>query len=191
VKTTFVTDPRFDLFSENDAYSQFELGAGRVLLAEGPLSLAALVGWDYGNRDSTARGISTSLLQHRLWLAGELRYHVVRRFYAFARLAPALVNTQASLRDPIAQAPRRAAGWGFGADGSAGAAVELFGKAKGDSATPRGWVVADGGYTWSESEELSFSVSKDDSAPTRTAALDLGDLALSGGFFRLGVAVTF
>jgi hypothetical protein len=191
VRTTFVSDPGFDLFSENDAFVQVGLNGGRVLFAEGPLSVAALLGWDYGSAGSTARGVTTDLEQHRLWMGGEARYHVLRRLYAFVRFAPALLSTRASLRDPIAETEREAGGWMFGADGSAGAAFEVFGKAKGGSSNPRGWVTADGGYTWAEREDLSFSASEDDSAPTRTASLDLGDLALRGGFFRVGVAVTF
>jgi hypothetical protein len=191
VRTAFISNPGFDLFSEDDVYAQVSFGAGRVLIAEGPLSVAALVGWDFGKTESTVRGAKSDFNQHRLWLGGEVRYHVLRRLYAFVRLAPALLNTQASLKDPIAQAEREAGGWGFGADGSAGAAFEVLGKASGQSSHGRGWVTADGGYGWTESEGLSFSASEDVSAPTRTASLDLGDLALRGGFFRVGVAVTF
>jgi hypothetical protein len=191
VRTSFISDPGFDLFSEDDAFVQVGLSGGRVLVAEGPLSVAALVGWDYGTAESTARGVSTNLEQHRLWLGAEARYHVLRRLYAFARVAPALLSTQATLRDPIALAEREAGGWSFGVDASAGAAFEVFGKTKGDSSNPRGWVTADGGYGWTESDGLSFSTSEDDSAPTRTASLELGDLALRGGFFRVGIAVTF
>lgn len=191
VRTTYVTDPGFDLFADNDAFVQLGVSGGAVLLEEGPLSLAALVGWDYGVAEGTARGVPTQLWQHRLWLGAEGRYHVLRRLYVFARVAPALLSTRASLRDPIAQAEREAGGWLFGADGSAGAAVELFGQERGRSTKPRGWLAVDGGYSWAMRDELSFAVSEEVSAPARTAALDLGDLAVRGGFFRAAFAVTF
>ncbi len=191
VRTSFISDPGFDLFSEDDVFQGMSLSAGRVLVTEGPLSLAALVGGDFSGNDATARGAKSALFQHRYWLGGEARYHLLSRLYVFVRLAPALLNTKARLSDPVAQVEREAGGLSFGADGSAGAAIELLGKASGHSSTPRGWVTADGGYSWSESDALSFSASEDDSAPTRTASLEVGDLALRGGFFRVGIAVTF
>ncbi len=138
------------------------------------------------------RGAKSGLNQHRLWLGGEARYHFLSRLYAFVRLAPALLNTQATLSDPIAEAEREAGGWGFG--GGRVGRRGVRGPRQGEVGSLR-TVVAGSRSTaansWAESEELSFSVSEDDSAPTRTASLELGDLALRGGFFRVGVAVTF
>jgi hypothetical protein len=191
VRTSFIAEPGFDLFSENDSFVQAGFAGGRVLVADGPWSVAALVGWDFGSRRGAARGAATELYQHRFWLGGEARYHVLRRLYAFARLAPTLLVTDFYLRDPIVQGDREAGGITFGGDASLGAAFEIFGKASGASSKLRGWVTADGGYGWAGSKDLSFSVSEDDSAPTRTATLDLGELAFRGGFFRVGAAVTF
>ncbi|HVJ19464.1 MAG TPA: hypothetical protein VM686_28790 [Polyangiaceae bacterium] len=191
VRTNFVHNEGFELFSENEALPQFSLHAGSVLLTDGALSLVALGGWDYGQTQSTARGATTELDVHRLWVGAEGRYHLWRRIYGFGRLAPVALHSTASLRDNIARAERSADSWVFGAEATLGAALELFGKKSGGSRTARGWLALGGGYGIVTSSELMLEADEDSSAPIRTAALDMGDLSLSGRFVRVDFTLSF
>ncbi len=192
VRTTFVSDAGFDPFSETDALPQVTLDAGAVLWTNEEVSLAGLAGWDYGGSSSTARGAKTSLDVHRWWLAAEVRYHLLRRLYGFGRVAPALLESSASLKDGAANVERKADAWVFGADVSLGAAYEIAGQRNGAVRSPRGWLGIEGGYSWAASSVLVLDVdADDDTAPSRTASLDLGELALRGPFVRANLALTF
>ncbi len=191
VRTTFIADAGFDPFSEEDALPQVTLDAGAVLWTSDALSIAALVGWDYGSSSSSARGAQTSLDVHRLWLAAEARYHLLRRLYAFGRLAPALLESKATLNDATVNAQREASSWVMGADLSLGAAYEVVGHKNGAVRSARGWLGLEGGYGWAASSDLMLEVEEDAAAPSRTAALDLGELALRGAFVRANLNLTF
>jgi len=191
VRTNFIADESFDPFAENDALAQVSLHAGAVLMTSGALSFVALAGWDYGQAQSKARGATTELDLHRFWLGAETRYHVLRRFYGYGRLAPALLLSEASLRDDVAQADRDVDSLLFGADVTLGLAYELFGKNSGGSSSARGWLSLGGGYAFVTSSDLLLEVDEGGSAPIRTAALDLGELALSAPFMRVDFAVSF
>ncbi|HEV8245711.1 MAG TPA: hypothetical protein VGP93_08080, partial [Polyangiaceae bacterium] len=88
-------------------------------------------------------------------------------------------------------ADREAEAWVFGCDVSLGAAYEFAGRENGALRTARGWLGLEGGYSWAASSNLSLTPKESSSAPVRTAALDLGDLALRGPFVRATVAVTY
>jgi hypothetical protein len=52
--------------------------------------------------------------------------------------------------------------------------------------------MAEGGYGWSAAKAVTLRPeTDDDAAPQRMGALDLGELAIRGGMFRIGLAVTF
>jgi hypothetical protein len=191
VRTNFITSEGYDVFSEDDALPQFSLHAGAVTLTSGELSLAVLGGWDYGQTQSNALGAATELDVHRLWLGAEGRYHVWRRFYAYGRLVPALLHSAASLRDNVAQAERESESWLFGVDLSLGAAYELFGQNRGASKSARGWLAVAGGYGFVSGSDLVLEVEEGGMAPIRTAALDLGELALSSPFVRVDFTLSF
>jgi hypothetical protein len=191
VRTTFIVDEAFDPFSENDALPQFSLYAGGVAMTNGAVSLVGVGGWDYGQTQSNARGAVTELDLHRLWIGAEGRYHVLRRLYAYGRLAPAILHSSVSLRDSVAQAPRVADAWVFGADVSLGAAGELFGTRSGASRKARGWLALAGGWGFTTSSDLVLEADEDSAAPIRTAALDLGEVALGGPFVRVDFALSF
>jgi hypothetical protein len=190
MRTSFISDAGFDPFSDTDALNQFALHLGAVVFTSGSLSVAALGGWDYGKAEGTARGSSTELNLHRLWVGAEGRYHVLRRLYGYGRLAPALIQSSATLQDSVAGSTREASSWVFGADVSLGAAYELFGHQNGAVERARGWLALEGGYGWAASSDLMLEADAD-TAPVRTAALDLGELALRGPFLRVQAAVSF
>ncbi len=191
VRTSFITSEGFDPFSEEDALPQFSLHAGAVMMTADALSVAVLGGWDYGQTKSNALGATTELDLHRLWLGAEGRYHFLRRLYGYGRLVPAAIHSSASLRDTVARAERSADSWLFGADVSLGAAYELFGKNRGASSSARGWLALAGGYGFVSGSDLILEVEDGDTAPIRTAALDLGELALSGPFVRVDFTLSF
>jgi hypothetical protein len=187
----FIAHPGFDPFSSNNLLPQLSLDVGRVVYASGPFSLAVLLGFDWGSTKASARGADTELDVARITAGVEGRYHFWRRFYAFGRIAPGALNSQATLKDPVAAVDREANDWAFASDFSVGAAVEFAGEARGASSRPRGFVGVDGGYGFAQSKKLVFESNSGGTAPARLEPLALGELAVRGGFFRVNGTITF
>lgn len=190
LRESFVTHSGFDPFSTNNVLPQVSLDAGRVVYANGPFSIATLLGFDWGSTKATARGADTELDVSRVTAMLEGRYHFWRRFYAFGRIAPGALYSQATLKDPVASVDRQSKQWAFASDFSLGAAVEFAGEDRGESLRPRGWLGLDAGYGYAQATKLALA-SNDASAPARLAPLDLGELAVRGGFFRVNGTITF
>jgi hypothetical protein len=190
LRQSFIASEGFDLFSENNALPQLSLHAGRVLYANGPLSFAALVDWDFGMVEADARGADTELVIHRLTVGGEGRFHVLRRLYAFGRIAPGALNAATKFSDRIAGVDRESSKWGLAADFSLGAAVEFAGDARGASSRPRGFFSAEGGYGWAQSTDLTYEP-EGDTTPVRLQPLSLGELAVRGAFLRVSALITY
>jgi hypothetical protein len=189
LRSTFVTHPGFDPFATDNALTSFSLGVSRTVFNYDAFSLAPGVFWDYGGRSASARGAPSSLTSHRLAVALEGRYHFAPWAYALVRLTPSAIQQSAQLEDPLAAAPLVARAWTAGLDASAGAAF-LLGP-HGDSAPVRWWLAAEGGYGYAGSTSLLMRPDLPSDDPRRTGDLDLGRLALSGGFFRIYGSVTF
>jgi len=191
VRSTFVTDPGFDPFSSDNALTQFSLGVARTVWVEGRVSFAPGVIWDYGQRSATARGQDASISSHRLALALEGRYHLFPFVYGLVRLTPGAVHQSAELDDSLSPAPFVAKSWAFALDASAGAAF-LLGPQQEDSASPvRWWLAAEGGYSYAGSTSLVMHPDLAEGDPRRTGDLNLGTLAMRGGFFRIYGSVTY
>ncbi len=192
LRENFVAHSGFDPFSTNNVLPQFSADAGRVLFASGQLSFAALALFDYGSVKASARGLNTSLSVSRVTAAAEGRYHFWRRFYLFGRVAPGALYSGATLSDPIAGGDQHSNSWTFATDLSLGAAVEFAGEARGASNRPRGWIGLDGGYGWAQASKLAFKSSGSDAnTPARLEPVELGELAVRGGFFRINGTITF
>ena len=192
LRESFVAHSGFDPFSTNNVLPQFSVDAGRVLFASGQLSFAALALFDYGSVKASARGLNTSLSVSRVTAAAEGRYHFWRRFYLFGRVAPGALYSGAMLSDPIAGGEQHSNSWAFATDLSLGAALEFAGEARGASNRPRGWIGLDGGYGWAQASKLAFKSSEGDAnAPARLEPVELGELAVRGGFFRVNGTITF
>ena len=191
VRTTFVTDPGFDPFANDDALTQLSLGVARTVWDEDRVSFAPGVIWDYGWRNSTARGQSTSFTSHRIALALEGRYHLFPFVYGLVRLTPGAVRQSMEVDDPLSPAPFVAQNWAFAFDASAGAAF-LLGPQLEESVSPvRWWLAAEGGYSYAGSTSLLMHPDLADGDPRRTGDLNLGTLAVSGGFLRVYGSVTY
>lgn len=201
-RSMLIRNSGFDAFSRHDALTAFTLGVGRSLFAQDSVSLAVMAFWDVGGVESDLRGEPSELFVHRLSIGPELRWHPLADGFAFLRVSPALLNTVASLRESVTGSTYYArsddmdlgifSSWDFGVDLAAGVAYELFGTAGRRSGPVRFWLSGEGGYSWATSTALGLSPEADDSgAPERVAALDLGELAIRGPFFRVVAAATF
>lgn len=190
MRSTFVTDPGFDPFASDNVLTSFSLGASRTIFDYDAFSLAPGVFWDYAARSATARGDATSLVSNRLALALEGRYHFAPWGYALVRLTPGTIHQSAELKDPLAAAPYVAQSWTFALDASAGAAF-LLGPHAASASPVRWWLGAEGGYGYADSASLLMHPDLASDDPRRTGNLDLGRLALSGGFFRIYGSITF
>jgi hypothetical protein len=191
VRTNYVTNSGYDPFDSDNALSQLALGVGRTLASDDQLSLAGLLLWDWGRSEAKARGAESALDVHRLTLAAEGRYHLIRRLYVFGRLAPGALHWKAKLQDRVADLELADDRWVFAADLSAGAAFEFAGEKRGASKRPRGWVSADGGYGWSAASGVELAAEDANEAPARSEPVALGDLGLRGGFFRVALGLTY
>jgi hypothetical protein len=191
IRSSFIPNEGYDLFSKDNDLTQISLSFGRTVLAMGDTSFDASVLYDWGPSDGTARGAETSLRVNRISLGLEGRYHLFRRLYVFGRLAPGALRFDADIRDRGAGVLRESGGWLFSADLGGGVAFEVIGEPRGMSNRPRGFVLADGGYGWTSSSALEFLPAEGEQPPARLAPLDLGELALRGGYFRVAAAITY
>ncbi|MBN2196453.1 MAG: hypothetical protein JW751_26815 [Polyangiaceae bacterium] len=199
VRTSYVGDNDYRLFSRTvtrigEAYPvvQLSLGGGVTLWSEQELSLLVLGLWDYGGSSAELRGEKTDVDIHRLAVGAEVRHHFFPRLYAMGRLAPAAVNTRASLQDSASSTTLYSRRWSFGFDASLGAGFELYGKPAAASRMPRFWLLAEAGYGYMTPCDLRFSPDdEDDGAPQRIGETSLGELAIRGPMFRISGAITF
>jgi hypothetical protein len=190
MRTGFVASPGFDPFAESDLLLQGSLGVSRSFLVSKPLSFAGVLAFDGGGRRATARGEVTSLQAYRLMLGPEARWHLLPELYLFGRPSAGVLRTVASLEEGSTGTTLYARDWLLALDATVGGAL-AFWDLRSKSQDFRPWLVADGGYGWAPSSELSLQPDADGSAPKRTASLELGSLALRGPFFRVAVAASF
>ncbi|HYP91512.1 MAG TPA: hypothetical protein VEQ59_25265 [Polyangiaceae bacterium] len=189
-RTQFFKGAAFDPFSEHDAFHQLSLAASYGFWARDRLSLAGVVGFDYGATSANIRSDDASLDVRRFVLAPEARYHVLRVLALTAKVGPTLTREKAVVSGGLGTDLSKTA-WRFGFDATAGAAFELWGYANGASSKPRLWLTAEGGYGWTASNKLSLEPRHSDDAPQRLARLELGDLSLGGPLFRITAALSF
>ncbi len=189
-RTQFVNNKGFDPFSKNDVLGQLSLAASYTVWTHDQLSLAGLVGFDYGGASANIRSDATSLDLRRFTLAPEVRYHVLRLLVLTAKVGPTLTREAAEVSGGLGTAWLKT-GWKFGFDATAGAAVELWGYQSGRSNKPRLWVTGEGGYGWTAPMKLSFVPEDSGAVPQRLASLDLGELSVAGPLFRVTAALSF
>ncbi len=191
LRSMYITNPGYDPVSTDNSLLQFSLGASRTLWDQGQLSFAPGIVWDYGESSATARGQNTNLQAHRLALTLEGRYHFLPWMYGLVRVAPGAVHQRVQLDDASAIAPYVARKWSFAFDSAAGVAFLLAPQAEIAASPVRWWLAAEGGYGYAGSGSLVMSQDLGADDPHRTGPVDLGSLALRGGFFRLYAAVTY
>lgn len=191
-RIAYIPDGGFDTFASNDVLGQMSLEGTYAFYTKGKLALASGVAWDVGSRSSGARGLTTSLTVNRLTVPVEARWYFTPWLDGFVKVAPGAVGCFARVQDPSSGATLEDAPWAFATDLSAGATVRLAGSSDHSVRRARLWLTAEGGYGLTGSRALRPRPNRDEAdvlgadEPTR-----LGSLALNGGFWRLGLAVSY
>jgi hypothetical protein len=191
LRSMYITNAGYDPVSTDNSFVQFSLGASRTIWDQDRFSFAPGILWDYGQSSAQARGEPTSLEAHRLALSLEGRYHFLPWMYGLVRVAPGALHQRVELDDPLALAPYVARKWGFSFDSAAGLAFLLAPQAEVVSSPVRFWIAAEGGYAYAQSGSLAMAPDIDAADPRHTGGVDLGSLAVRGGFFRVYAAVTY
>jgi hypothetical protein len=190
---SFVSDAGYAPFSTNGSLSQVSLAATRTLFARGSFSFAPGLAWDHGGSSASARGDATSLGSDRITVLLEGRAHFGRSGewgYLFLRGAPGVAIQHVEVDDASSPAPFTQTSALFAVDASGGYAWPLWGWHN-PSRVVRGWLQAEGGYGWVASDRLALSPSLPSNDSQLVAGTDLGSVSMSGGFLRVGVAMSF
>jgi hypothetical protein len=189
---SFVPTSSYQAFSNNGYLPEFSLSVSHTLLGRGPFSVAGGLAWGYGGSDASVRQVDpTHFSMQRLMLTVEGRLDFGRWGYAYLRAAPGAAFEKAEVDDAGSPAPLETNAWLFATDLSAGYAWLAW---TGDGASPiapRLWLQGEGGYGWVNGEHLVLEPALPSGSPIRTASVDLGTLAMQGGFFRVAAAVSF
>ena len=94
------------------------------------------------------------------------------------------------LDDTASPAPLEKSNWLFATDLSAGYAWLVWPGGAASKVEPRIWLQGEGGYGWVAGQELTLNPALPSGSSVQTAGVDLGSLAMQGGFFRVATAVT-
>jgi hypothetical protein len=189
-RTQFVKSAGLDPFSKDDVIGQLSLQASFAFWAQDALSLAVVGGFDYGGSSANARSDEASLDLRRFILAPEVRYHLFRVVALTAKVGPTITREAVEVSGGLGT-PMSKTAWKMGFDATAGAAVELWGYANGDSHKPRLWLLGEGGYGWTAPMQLDLHPSASGAAPQRLTPLTLDELSLAGPLFRVTVGLSF
>jgi hypothetical protein len=181
-------------FSTDDYFSQSSLQASRVVAWRGRFALAVGAAWDFGTAGATARGARTGLVVHRVTAPVTLRYALARWWSVFVRVAPGAAHESAHVDEASAPATLVKSAWVPSGDATAGVAWAYADSKIGEGEHPFTLVwslTAEGGYGWSGNMALAMSPDLGSGDARQVGTTDLGTLALSGGFGRIGLAVGF
>jgi len=189
VRTSFVKSKGYDPFSTDDVLTFGSVGASRRLFSADKLSFAAALTFDAATARGDARGEATELSLWRLTAGPEVRYHLLPSLYAFARPTAGVERSIATLEEGSTGATLTSRAWLFALDANAGAAWSFL-DLRSKSLDLMFWLVADGGWGFTQKHTLALSPDSDSSAPERTSPLYLGELSSGGAYFRLALAGT-
>ncbi len=107
-------------------------------------------------------------------------------------MAPGAVGYDARVQDPSSGATLEDAPWAFAADLSAGATLRLAGSSDHSVRRARLWLTGEGGYGLTGSRALRPRPHRDEADVLGSdASTRLGSLAVNGGFWRVGLAVSY
>jgi hypothetical protein len=189
---SFISQSGYQAFSNNGYLPEFALTASHTMFRHRPFSLALGLGWDVGGSGASLRQVDhTSLGMNRFTVTLEGRLHFGPWGYAFVRAAPGVAVLDAEVDDAGSPAPLKNEAWVSAGDIGAGYAWLVGPRSEGSKLEPRFWLQCEGGYGWVAGEELALQPALASNSPIRTTGVDLGSLAMQGGFFRIAVAVTF
>lgn len=178
-------------FSTNGFLPEVSIAASRTLIARGRFSFASGVAYDEGSSDATARGDPTSLSVQRVTVTLEGRLGFGPWGYAYLRAAPGAALQKAEITDPSSPDPLTKNDWLFATDLSAGYAWLVWPRWERSTVEPRLWLQAEGGYGWVAEQQLALAPALPPGSTDRVTGIDLGSLAMQGGYFRIAAAVSF
>lgn len=187
VRETFVGSRGFDPYSQNDVLPQWTFAGSRTLLSRGRLSFAAGASWDVGGASTTSRGLDAGVFANRFAATAEGRWHPRTYAFGFVRLSPGANVVNARVNDPSAPGTLTTTQWSFSGDASVGAAITPMVAPGG----PRVWLVPEVGYSYATSTQMKLAPKNEKDITGAASKTDLGELALSGVFFRVGLALSF
>jgi hypothetical protein len=189
VGNLWIPSDGLDPFTEHDALTTFSAGAGLSLAEAGAIDIAAVAGVDITASEADYRGEPSSVGVLRLAVGPELRGSWLDRLYWHGRLAPTLTRLSLELEESSSGATLADSQWLWGAEAAVG--LELrFAEAATDLPHALGFFLrGEGGYGWTPSATIALRGGG--SAPVRTQPLELGEIALSGAFFRAALGVGF
>ncbi len=188
----YIPDSGFDTFADSDVLAQMSLEGTYAFYTKGKLAIAAGAAWDIGSRSSGARGIDTRLTVNRLTVPVEARWYFTPWLDGFVRVAPGAVGYFAHVQDRSSGVTLEDAPWAFAADLSAGATLRLAGSSDHSVRRARLWLTGEGGYGLTGSRALRPRPDRDEADVLGSdASTRLGALAVNGGFWRMGLAVSF
>ncbi len=188
----YINDPGFDTFASSDVLAQMSLEGSYAFYTKGKLAVAAGLAWDVGSRSSGARGLDSRLTVHRLTVPIEARYYVTPWLNGFVKVAPGTGAYFARIQDPSSGAQLEAAPWVLATDLSAGATLRLAGSSDHGVRRARLWLTAEGGYGLTGAVALRPRPSRDEADVLGSdESTRLGSLGMNGGFWRMGLAVSY
>jgi len=188
---SYIRSAGYQPFSDNGFLPEVSIAASRTLFKSGRFSFASGIAWDEGSSDATARGDSASLSVQRLTVTLEGRLGFGPWGYAYLRAAPGAAMQKAEIDDPSSPDPLTKSNWLFATDISAGYAWLIFPRWQRSAVEPRLWLQAEGGYGWVAEQQLALAPALPSGSTERVTGVDLGTLALQGGYFRIAAAVSF
>jgi hypothetical protein len=188
VRGSLLRSAGFDPYASNDVFFQGSVIVGMTVLRAGKADIMLSAQWDGGTRSASARGEDTSLSVHRFSGVAEMRYHLHRRFFLGAKLAPAAFYLSGSITDASIDRPLVTHKWTWGLDTTGGAGV-LIG-----STGPRGvkvWLTLDLGYTFAGEAQMAYAPAADSSDPRKYGSVMLPSFRPAALTSRLGMQVAF
>ncbi len=188
LRMNYLDEDGYQPFSSGSSLSQGSL----TLLAryrfdpKKPFEIAAGIAYDGGGSTAKARGFDTELDAHRLTVVVEPRYFLFSRLYGFARVGagPAITSLQLNDNGPSGNLGQTQVT--FAVDAGAGIGF-YFAELSRDAHVG---VVADGGYGFAGSKKVRLE-GENGEAIGSGGTLDLGALAMRGGYWRIGVGGAF
>lgn len=184
----WITDPAFDLLSEDNVQSAFRPHAAFAFWAEGPLSLAATLHYDVFTANGEARTLPTFLNFHRFLLGAEARYHLHPRLYGYGRLnvGPTFVRSRLGGESDVSSLHLKRTG--FSGALNVGTAVRIAGSRDGRERAFRVHLFAEGGLSFVSAVELRYEPSE--GGALRSDPVELGNLSLGGPQLVFGAMVS-
>ncbi|MBL0193516.1 MAG: hypothetical protein IPQ09_04685 [Myxococcales bacterium] len=192
-RIAFIRTAGFDAYSRNDVLAQWSLEGTLTLLEGKKTSLAVGLGYDVGGRSATSRGLTTSVMLHRMSVPIEGRAHLAPWVYLFARVAPGAGIGLARAQDSSAPSDLKGT-VGFASGDLSGGASFLFGPhGNPERRSVRIWGTPELGYGVTSRPRVNVAPTGRDAEEVlgQDMPANLGALALSGFFFRLSLAATF